>query len=118
MRVFDRILRVAAGVEAAALGAGSALLEAMATPLSWFIPVIGALVGNAFLIWFAKTGIGTNWAWLVPAVAWFAVMVVAAGPTREGDLIANSWTGLATLAAGTAVYFAAVAGRATMLNHV
>jgi hypothetical protein len=109
LRVFDLLLRVAGGILAALMGAGFALLEAMATPRPWFLAVGAALVGNAFLIWFAQSTLEARWAWLVPAVPWFVIMIVAVGPTSEGDLIANSWTGLGTLAAGTFVYFAAVA---------
>ena len=109
MPVFDRLLRAVGAIEAALLGAGLALLEAMATPGPWYVPVISALVGNAFLVWFASTTLESRWSWLVPALPWFAVMLVATTSTQ--DLIANSWTGLGTLAAGTFVYFAAVAAR-------
>ncbi len=107
MPAFDLALRVAGGVIAVVLGAGFALLEATATPRAWFIPVLSALVGNAFLVWFAATTVETRWSWLLPAVPWVAVMLAAT--TSTIDLIANSWTGLGTLAAGTFVYFAAVA---------
>ncbi|HCT76241.1 MAG TPA: hypothetical protein DGT23_06540 [Micromonosporaceae bacterium] len=111
MRAFDLLLRIVGGVLAALMGAGSALLEATATPGFWAIPVGAASVGNAFLIWFAQSTVDKPWAWLVPGVPWFATMVALVGPTTEGDLIANSWTGLATFAAGALVFFVAIALR-------
>lgn len=111
MPAFDLLLRIAGGLLAAVMGAGFALLQAAATPLPWYFAVCAALLGNAFLVWYAQAVLDTGWAWLVPAVPWFAVMMAAIAPSRDGDLIANSWTGLATLAAGSFVYFATVAAR-------
>ncbi|HZM83714.1 MAG TPA: hypothetical protein VFC19_48975 [Candidatus Limnocylindrales bacterium] len=100
MRAFDAIVRVAGACVAATLGAMTALLEAFATPYHWAIPVSAALAGNLLLFWFAQYTVAKSWAWLVPTVPWFLVMFVAVGSTSEGDLIANSWIGLATFGAG------------------
>jgi len=83
----------------------TALLEAFSTPYHWTIPVAAALVGNLLLYWFAQYTVAKSWAWLVPAVPWFLVMVVAVGFTSEGDQIANSWVGLATFGAGAVGFF-------------
>jgi hypothetical protein len=82
------------------MGAASALLEAMATPLLWVYPVTSAIAGNVFLTWFALSTVDRPWAPWIPAAAWSAVMFAMIGGTSEGDQIANSYTGLATFAAG------------------
>lgn len=105
MRAFDAIVRVAGACVAATLAVLTALLEAFATPFHWAIPVSAALVSSLLLFWFAQYTIARSWAWIVPAVPWFLVMVVAVGSTSEGDLIANSWTGLATFGAGAVGFF-------------
>lgn len=99
------MVRVVGACVAATLGAMTALLEAFATPRHWIIPTAAALVGNLLLFWFAQYTIARVWAWIVPAVPWFLVMFVAVASTGEGDLIANSWTGLATFAAGAVGFF-------------
>jgi len=99
LRVSDDVIRVVAACVAATLGAMTALLEAFATPRPWIIPVGAALAGNLLLYWFARYTMVRMWAWLVPAVPWFLVMILAVAST-QGDLIANSWTGLATFGAG------------------
>jgi hypothetical protein len=83
----------------------TALLEAFATPRPWVIPVAAALAGNVLLFGFAQYTIARSWAWTVPAVPWFLVMLVAVGSYGTGDLIANSWVGLATFGAGAAGFF-------------
>jgi hypothetical protein len=100
LRVFDLSLRILGAVLSALMGVGSALLEATATPGFWLYPVAGAIVGNVFLTWFALYTVDRPWAPWVPAAAWAAVMLAMIGGTSEGDQIANSFTGLATLFAG------------------
>lgn len=95
------------------LGAGSAALEAVWTPGFWLIPVLAAGVGNAFLAWFARSTVERSWAWLLPAVPWLVVMVASVATTAEGDQVANSWTGLATFAAGAFAFFPAAFRRPT-----
>jgi hypothetical protein len=92
---------------AALMAAGSALLEATATPRFWVYPVAAAIVGNAFLAWFAHSTVDRSWAPWIPAVTWSVVMLAMVGGTTEGDLIANSATGLATFAAGALSFFLA-----------
>ena len=102
---FDAVVRVAGACVAVTLAAMTALLEAFSTPYHWAIPVAAALVGNLALFWFAQYTIALSWAWMVPAVPWFLVMVVAVGWTSDGDLIANSGVGLATFGAGAVGFF-------------
>lgn len=105
MPVFDAVIRGGGACVAVALAAMTALFEAFSTPYHWAIPVVAALAGNLALFWFAQYTIARSWAWIVPAVPWFLVMVVAVGSTSEGDLIANSWLGLVTFAAGAVGFF-------------
>jgi len=102
---FDAVVRVAGACVAVTLAAMTALLEAFSTPYHWAVPVAAALVVNLALFWFAQYTIALAWAWIVPAVPWFLVMVVAVGSTSGGDLIANSWIGLATFGAGAVGFF-------------
>jgi hypothetical protein len=105
LRVCDALIRVAGACVAVTLAVMTALLEAFATPGHWAIPVGAALVGNLLLFWFAQFTIARSWAWMVPAVPWFLVMVAAVGSTSEGDVIANSGIGLVTFGAGAAGFF-------------
>ena len=98
-------VRVAGGCVAALLGAMTALFEATATPYWWAMPVAAALAGNFLLFFFAQYTVANTWAWIVPAIPWFLVMIISVGSTNEGDLIANSWTGLATFGFGAAGFF-------------
>jgi hypothetical protein len=110
---FDVALRIAGGVLAIAMASGLALLEAVSTPGPWFIAVLAALTGNAFLSWFAMSTMEHRWAWLLPAAPWVVIMLLAIAPTAEGDQLANSWTGLGTFAAGAIAFFLPVGGRRT-----
>lgn len=105
MRAFDVALRVIGGGVAVALGAMTAVLEALSTPRLWAIPVAAAMVGNLLLYWFTRYTIAQPWAWILAAAPWFLIMLVAVGSTGEGDLIANSWTGVATFGAGALGFF-------------
>lgn len=105
MRVFDGSLRVLGAVLAALMAAGSAVLDATATPRLWLIPVICAVVGNMFLVWFAMYTVDRRWAWAIPTITWVGGMILLVAPTAEGDQLANSWTGLATFAAGCGALF-------------
>ncbi len=99
-RVFDASLRIAGGALAILMAVGSAVLEVFATPGPWYIPVLMAFAGNVFLAWFAVSTVDRWWAWLLPAVPWALIMLIAIAPAAEGDQLANSWTGLGTFAAG------------------
>ncbi|HEV7898151.1 MAG TPA: hypothetical protein VGP31_09945 [Planosporangium sp.] len=102
-------------VVAVALAAVSAVWEAFLTPLAWHwtsgghghfvrVPValLCAVAGNAALAWFTRTVTGKMLAVLAPFIAWTVPMVLAAGRTREGDLVltSNNWVGLTTMFAG------------------
>jgi hypothetical protein len=67
------------------------------------VAIIVAVVGNLFLVWFARQTTGVRWAALLPAVGWFAVIVVALRTTTEGDrlLVPDDWVGSLTLFGGT-----------------
>lgn len=106
------MLLSAAGVALAALmAAGSAVLIATATPRFWAIPVVAAVAGNAFLVWFVRGAVQKPWAPWVPASIWCLLMLVMIGPTAEGDQLANSGTGLAAFAFGTLTFAAAASMR-------
>ncbi len=109
-RAADAVLRVAGGVLAVAMAIGLALLEALSTPGPWFFAVPAAVIGNIFLAWFAMSTVERWWAWILPAVPWTVIMLMAIAPTSEGDQLANSWTGLGAFGAG-AFAFVMSAGR-------
>ena len=105
MRAFDLALRITGGVLSALMAAGSAVLEAMATPRWWVYPVAAAICGNAFLVWFAHITVDRSWAMWIPSAVWCATMFAMIGGGSGGDQIANSATGLATFAAGALTLF-------------
>ena len=76
------------------------------------VPV--TVVANILLARFAVAAVGRRWALALPALAWFVLMVIAASPTEEGDLLlTGSWVGLLMLLGGS-VTFAVVAFRMIM----
>lgn len=79
------------------------------------LSVLLAVVGNVLVSWFAIRAVGARWAVAVPAAAWFAVMVLAAGGTTEGDILlaGDNWVGFATIFAG-AIAYAVIAFRAIL----
>jgi hypothetical protein len=104
---------------AVALAAVSAVWEAFLTPLTleWTsggqahfvrlpVALVCAVVGNAGLAWFTRAVTGKVLAVLAPFAAWVIPMVVAAGRTREGDLVltSNNWVGLGTMFAGALTF--------------
>lgn len=105
LRAFDLALRIAGGLLSVLMGTGFALLEVVSTPGFWLMPVLAAAVGNLFLVLFARSTVDVSWAWMLPAVPWFAVMVASVGSTSEGDQLASSWTGLATFGVGALAFF-------------
>jgi len=115
----DLILRLSGGVVAAALAFVSAIWEAFLVPLSYHwtsgghahfvrlpVALVLAVAGNAALVWFTRAVTGKPLAALAPFAAWIVPMVVAAGRTREGDLVVtgNNWVGLLTLFAGALTF--------------
>jgi hypothetical protein len=106
-------------VIAVGLAAVSAVWEAFLTPLAWQwtsgghahfvrlpVALVCAVAGNAALAWFTHAVTGKTLAVLAPFAAWTVPMVVAAGRTREGDLIltGNNWVGLATMFTGALAF--------------
>ncbi|BCL13835.1 hypothetical protein GA0074694_0344 [Micromonospora inyonensis] len=120
VRVLDLALRVAGGALAVFGGALTAVVELVLAGVRVGGQLIGvsvlvAIVANVVLGWFAHVTVGRRWAVVLPAVPWFAMMVVAAGRTDEGDVLlsGNNWVGLAMIVAGAMTF--AVAGFRLML---
>lgn len=74
-------------------------------PLS---PVLAA-VFNIVIIWFVYQVTRRRGLALLPGLAWFAVMIVSASRTTEGDLLftGDNWMALVTIGAGTAAWVVA-----------
>ncbi|ASW57975.1 hypothetical protein [Plantactinospora sp. KBS50] len=115
--VLDRLLRVAGGVIAVAGAVVTGFVELIFAAVRVDGYLIGmsiplAVLANLALSWFAYRAVGRRWAVALPAAAWFALMVVAAGGTSEGDflLAGNNWVGIVMIFSG-AVTFAAAAYR-------
>ncbi|GAB7043830.1 MULTISPECIES: hypothetical protein [Catenuloplanes] len=121
--VTDLTLRITGGVLVVLAAVVTAILEVFFTPLRVGgvligASALGAVVANVALARFALRTIGAKWAMALPAVAWFAVLMVAAGSTSEGDILlaGNNWVGLATIFTGS-MAFAVVAYRAILPPH-
>jgi hypothetical protein len=101
-------LRVVGGVVAFLAGAGSALVEALLTPLrygSWPLPVaplLGALLGVPLVAYAARVT-GSRAGAVAPAAGWFAMVCLLIPRTAEGDLILpESWMTIALFVVGGA----------------
>lgn len=117
--VVDALLRVAGFVLAFAGGVVAAVLAVLLVPLrvgsfggldgggvaALRIPVaiVLAVVGNLFLVRFARHATGMRWAALLPGIGWFVAILVAMRTTAEGDrlLRPDDWVGTITLFGGT-----------------
>jgi hypothetical protein len=117
---FDLALRVVGGVlsvVAAVLTAGLELIFASLRMGGHLVgvSVLIAVLANVALSWFAFRTVGYGWAVVLPSVTWFALMVVAAGGTAEGDILltGDSWVGLAMIVAGS-MAFAVMAFRTVL----
>ncbi|WDZ85181.1 hypothetical protein [Micromonospora cathayae] len=111
VRLLDLALRVAGGAIAVFGGVLTAVLELVLAGLRVGGQLIGvsvlvAIVANVALSWFAHAAVGRRWAVVLPALPWFAMMVVAAGRTDEGDLllVGDNWVGLAMIVAGAMTF--------------
>lgn len=112
--VNEFLLRIGGLVVSVVLAAGTALLEALYTSSrvgesrAWW-SVLAAILGNAFLVWFARFTVGERWAPVVPAVTWTFVMLVASYRTSEGDLLMAETNPMAlgTMMAGFATFVVA-----------
>jgi hypothetical protein len=102
----DGALRIAGGVVALLAGAGSAVVEAVLTPLrlgGWPLPaapVLAALVGVPLVV-FATRVTGRRLGGLAPAAGWFGMVSLLVTRTDEGDLLLpESGMGYAVFLAG------------------
>lgn len=107
----DLALRVLGGIIAVVAAVLSAVLELLLATVRVGGHLIGvsaliALGANVALGWFAYRAVGARWAVALPAVTWFALMVIAAGRTAEGDLLlaGDNWVGLATIVTGSMAF--------------
>ena len=118
-RAADLALRTTGGVVAVVAALVTGVLELLLAYLRIGGVLIGVavpltLVANYLLARFAVAAVGRRWAIALPALTWFLLMVVAASPTEEGDLLlTGSWVGLLMLIGGS-VTFAVVAFRMIM----
>jgi hypothetical protein len=113
LRVIGMLLALGGGVIAAALavllvplrigsfGWTDAGFSAVRIPVA----IILAVVGNLFLVWFARQATGVRWGALLPGLGWFAVIVLSLRTTTEGDrlLVPDDWVATLTLFSGTIV---------------
>lgn len=107
----DLAVRVLGGLVAVAGGLVTALIEVFLAPLrvgTVRLPVspVLAVLGNVALVWFTYRATGKRGVLVLPALAWMAVLLMAAGRTDEGDLLltGDNWVGLATIFVGTAAF--------------
>ncbi|MEV4757711.1 hypothetical protein AB0J86_21715 [Micromonospora sp. NPDC049559] len=113
--VLDLLVRVAGGVVAVVAAVVTGVVELLCSTLRiggvpTGVAVLLVVLGNAALSWFAYRAVGRRWAVLLPALPWFALMLVAAGRTSEGDVLlaGDNWVGVAMIAVGSLTF--AVAG--------
>jgi hypothetical protein len=100
-------LRVGGTLVGVAIAALTAVYEAFFVPLRWGtvripVAVLLAVVVNLLLVWFTREVTGSTRLALVPALAWCAVMIVAAGGRPEGDIVlaSNNWVALVLMVVG------------------
>jgi len=120
LAVLDVALRVIGGLVAVVAAVVTAVLELLfaylrlAGPFAGLLgsrdrPLVGvsvvlAVVANAALAWFAYRAVGRVWAVALPAVAWLAVMFVAADRTAAGDILLINWVGVLMIFAGSMAF--------------
>lgn len=107
----DVALRAVGGLVAVLAALVTATLELLLSTLRVGGQLIGvsaviAVLANVALARFAHLVVGAKSAVALPAVTWFAVMMVAAGRTAEGDILlaGNNWVGLAIIVAGSIAF--------------
>ena len=107
----DLALRIIGGLVAVAAAALTAVLELLLSTARVGGTLLGvsallAVVANVALGWFAPRAVGRRWALALPAVVWFALMVIAAGGTAEGDILlaGDNWVGLVMIFAGSVAF--------------
>lgn len=102
----DLVFRILGVIVGVALGAVTAVLAAVLTPLYIGsvrspLAVIVALVGNAAITYFTYVVVRHAGLALLPGVAWLVVMFLALTKTSEGDLIVTgTWVGGLTFLCG------------------
>ncbi|MBF9133905.1 hypothetical protein I0C86_33965 [Plantactinospora sp. S1510] len=111
LTALDVVLRVVGGLVAVAGAVVTAVLELMLATLRVGGVLVGvsallAVLANVALGWFAPRAVGRRWAFALPAIVWFMLMVVAAGGTSEGDVLIanNNWVGLAMIFGGSVAF--------------
>jgi hypothetical protein len=111
----DTTLRVAGGVVAVLLAALTAVIEIFYTPLRVGgvligVSAIAAVVVNYLLVKYTVAATSKRWTPLLPALVWFALMLVASDRRPEGDLLLaqGNWVALVTIFGGSLSF--AVAG--------
>jgi hypothetical protein len=111
MTALDVALRVAGAllaVAAAVLTGTLEILFATARIGGYLIgaSVVIAVVANVALSWFVYEAVGRKAAVALPGLAWFTLMVVAAGGTAKGDILlaGNNWVALAMIVAGSMAF--------------
>ena len=91
----DPTVKIAGGIVIGLVAVVLALLECFFVPLrfnGWLIPVafVAAFAGNIVLPAMMVAVTGARMTAIVPTIAWFLVVVLAASRTTEGDLILGS----------------------------
>lgn len=109
--IFDLLLRIAGGGLSMIAAVLTATLELFFATVRVGGHLIGvsvllAVLANLVLSWFAYEAVGRRWAVALPAVPWFAMMVVASGKTSEGDILlaGDNWVGIAMIFAGSMAF--------------
>jgi hypothetical protein len=107
----DVLLRVLGGLLAVVGAVLTATLELLLSTVRVGgyligVSVVLAVLANAGLSWFALHTVGHKAAVALPALIWFALMVVAAGGTSEGDILlaGNNWVGITMIFAGSLTF--------------
>lgn len=120
--VRDLLLRLAGGLLAVVGGFATGALMVLLVPLrvgdvAWSsgplaansfrlpVAVLVAVGGGLFLVGFARRATELRWGPVLPAVGWFAMVVLALRTTAEGDrlLAPDDWVGTLALFGGTLV---------------
>lgn len=119
-RPAETVVRIAGGALVVWLAVLAAVCEAFLVPLRVAgvrapVALLLAVVGNLGLPWLARWFGRSRPVTMLPALAWFLIIVVLAGGTTEGDVVlaGNDWVALGlplvgSVAAAAGAYFALV----------
>ncbi len=104
-------LRLAGTVTGVLLGLATGVWDVFLSPLrAGGVPLpvspLLAVLGNLGLVWFTYRVTGGKGLALLPGLAWFAIMVVGAGRTTEGDvpMPGNDYMGLLAVLLGAVAW--------------